>query len=100
VQTLFDNPVALDLARKAARLPSVKVLAAICWAPIVLARAGVVDGLKLTAWDDGAGTQYRELKAAGATIMPQHIMVDGKLVTADGPRAARDFGKKIAEMLR
>jgi protease I len=96
--TVYTHPPALVMARKAEK--TAKVLAAICWAPVVLAKAKVLDGLKVTGWDDGAGTQFRELKAAGATILPQHVVTDGKLVTADGPRAAKDFGKAILAVLR
>lgn len=99
VQALFGDPDALALARKAHHLAAVKALGAICWAPVLLARADVVGGMKLTAWDDGKGSQFRELKAAGATILPQHVVTDGKLVTADGPRAAKDFGKAVLAAL-
>lgn len=99
VQTLFGHTPALDLAKKAHHLAAVRVLGAICWAPCLLARANVLGGAKITCWDDGKGTQFHELKAAGATILPQHVVTDGKLVTADGPNAAKDFGKAIVAAL-
>lgn len=99
VQTLFGDQVAHELARKAITTHSVQVLAAICWAPILLARAGVLDGKKITGWDDGMGTQHRELKKAGALLQPQHVVIDGKLITGDGPEHAKDFGKAILRIL-
>jgi len=99
VQTLFDDPYARELARKAMTTHSVHVLAAICWAPVLLAKAGVLEGRNITGWDDGMGTQFRELKKAGATILPQHVVIDGKLVTGDGPQHAKDFGKAVLKML-
>ncbi len=100
VGSLFGDNNALQLAKNAFKAKNVKALAAICWAPVLLARAGVIDGFKVTGWDDGEGTQLRQLKAAGATLLPQHVVEDGKIITADGPPAAKDFGKAIAKLLR
>ncbi len=96
--TLLDVPDALELARQAAKRR--KVLAAICIAPVILAKAGVLEGQNATVWDDGNGTQMRLLKQGGATVLPQHVVVDGSIITADGPQAARDFGKAILKVLQ
>lgn len=95
--SLLDVPDALEFARQAAKRR--KVLAAICIAPVILAKAGVLEGQKATVWDDGNGTQTRILKQGGATILPQHVVIDGSIITADGPQAARDFGKAILKAL-
>jgi protease I len=96
--SLLDVPDALELARQAAKRR--KVLAAICIAPVVLAKAGVLEGVKATVWDDGNGTQTRILKQGGATVLPQHIVVDGSIITADGPQAAKEFGRAIVKALQ
>jgi len=95
---LLDVPEALDLARQAQRKR--KILAAICIAPVILAKAGILEGVNATVWDDGNGTQTRLIKKGGATVLPQHVVVDGSVITADGPQAARDFGKAILKALR
>jgi protease I len=96
--SLLDVPEALDLCRQAGRKQ--KILAAICVAPVILAKAGVLEGQKATVWDDGNGTQIRQLKQGGATVLPQHVVVDGNIITADGPQAAKEFGRAILKALR
>lgn len=92
-QKLRDDPEAQELARKIAK--SGKVYGAICIAPTILAAAGVLKGRKATVWnnDDKQGVY---IEAFGATYVPKHVVVDGNLVTADGPEAAMEFGKKLA----
>ena len=75
-----------------------KVLAAICWAPTILALAGVLDGKKATV-KDSDGTQRKILEDNGATYISQPVVIDGKIITADGPESAEKFAKKIIEVL-
>lgn len=72
-----------------------KVLGAICLAPAILAHSGVLKGKRATVWKGEAKT----LKAAGAIYTGKAVEVDGKIITADGPKAAGVFGQKIAVML-
>ncbi len=72
-----------------------KLLAAICMAPGILARAGVLSGKNATAFE----SEKPSLDEAGALTSDSHVVVDGQIITADGPQASRDFGKKIAEAL-
>ena len=89
----FDDPLAHTLARSA--LESGKVLAAICIAPSILARAGLLDGVRATAF----ASQHDDLVAHGALWTGAPVEVDGRIITANGPAAARDFGSAIADML-
>ncbi|MBD3361573.1 DJ-1 family protein [Candidatus Woesearchaeota archaeon] len=91
---LFNNPVAHKIAKNAKN-----VLGAICLAPVILANAGVLNGKKATVWDDGRGTQIRILEDKGVAVMDGPIVVDGKLVTANGPDVARQFGERILYLL-
>ena len=72
-----------------------KVLGAICLAPAILAHSGVLKAKRATVWKGEAKT----LKAAGAIYTGKAVEVDGKIITADGPKAAGAFGQKIAEAL-
>jgi len=36
----------------------------------------------------------------GAKLVHEHVVVDGRIVTADGPPAARKFGEAVASTLR
>ena len=72
-----------------------KVVAAICIAPITLARAGLVEGKRVTA-----ATRWHELEAAGATVNTgASVERDGLIITADGPGRSREFGETIAAAL-
>jgi len=73
-----------------------KILAAICIAPVILAYAGVLEGVKATVWP----SEKDRLVKSGAIYTGRKVEVDGKIITANGPNAASDFGNKILEILR
>ena len=89
----FDAPEAHKLAKEAAEYG--RVLGAICIAPSILANAGVLDGKRATAFVSEEGN----LKERGAVYIGEPVTVDGKIITAAGPQAARKFGEAIAEAL-
>lgn len=91
----FKNPVAHQIARD-----TKNVIAGICIAPVILANAGVLDGKKATVWNDKNGTQSKLIESKGAVFVSQPVVVDGNLVTANGPSAAKAFGERIAELLK
>ncbi|MEM1689741.1 MAG: DJ-1/PfpI family protein [Candidatus Hadarchaeales archaeon] len=91
----FSNKHALSIAKEA--FSAGKVVGAICIAPVILANAGILKGRRATVWD---GDFVKMLEAGGAKYTGKNVEVDGKIVTANGPHAAREFGKKIAELLR
>jgi protease I len=93
--TYFDNPTAHKIAQGAKN-----VLAAICIAPVTLGKAGMLKGKKATVWDDGQGTQVKIIEDAGATFVDDPVVVDGNLITANGPPAAKQFGEAILEKLK
>ena len=89
----FNDPVALNLAQmfRQAR----KVVAAICIAPTILANAGILDGKNATSF----ASESSNLRAKGAFYTGEDVTVDGRIITAKGPQAAKEFGEKIAEAL-
>jgi protease I len=89
----WDDRIAHALAR--AGVEQGKVVAAICLAPVTLANAGLLDGKKATVWRTESG----RLRAQGAQYTGTDVEVDGRLITSNGPEAAEDFGKAIAEAL-
>lgn len=72
-------------------------LAAICAAPTLLARAGLLsEGVRCVCYPG----MERELSAAGAAPeMDRSVVVEGKLVTGRGPGSAFDFGLTLVEVL-
>ncbi|MHB1341135.1 MAG: DJ-1/PfpI family protein [Coriobacteriia bacterium] len=89
----FDDPAAHRLAREALDLG--RVVTAICIAPSALARAGVLTGRRATAF----ASQEADLRAHGAIWTGVPVEIDGAIITANGPAAARDFGMAIADSL-
>lgn len=92
-QVFFDDPAAHSLARDAYALG--RVVAAICIAPSVLARAGLLAGVPATAF----ASQRDDLVEHGALWTGTPVETHGRIVTANGPEAAHDFGTAIADLL-
>lgn len=75
-----------------------KPYGAICISPRILAQAELLQNKKAACWnkDDKAEAV---LIAHGAEFVDEHVVTDGKVVTANGPDAATDFGKAILEVI-
>ncbi|HOJ63418.1 MAG TPA: DJ-1/PfpI family protein [Spirochaetota bacterium] len=70
-----------------------KYIAAICAAPSVLAKAGILKGKKATAyptWQD---------KLMDAIVENKRVVVDGKIITGRAFGSAIDMGLKIVELI-
>ncbi len=94
-----QNQEAHHIAQEAYLDAQVKVLAAICIGPTILARAGVLKNKNATVWNQDQ-QQDKLLLEEGARYTAQAVIQDGKIVTADGPQSAELFGKKIIELLK
>jgi protease I len=93
----LDNENSYKVAKEA--VSQNKVLAAICISPVILAKAGVLEGKRATCWTDPLGSQAKILKEKGAIFEKKPVVVDEKIITANGPEAAEEFGKTIVEIL-
>ena len=71
-----------------------KIVAAICAAPIALAKAGVIEGKKVTSYpgfkDELGNVNYVE---------EDTVVVDGNIITSRGPATALVFGLEILKKL-
>ncbi|PIZ86825.1 MAG: hypothetical protein COX92_02545 [Candidatus Nealsonbacteria bacterium CG_4_10_14_0_2_um_filter_40_15] len=77
-----------------------RVLASICISPVILAKAGVLEGKKVTVWSSTMDkSSIKILEENGAIYEAKSIVRDGKIITANGPSAAKEFGKAIIEVL-
>jgi protease I len=74
-----------------------KVVAAICLAPAVLARAGILKGKKATYYESPAS--FREMKIGGAVLTNAPVVKDGRIITANGPTASQAFADAIVKAL-
>lgn len=89
----FDDETAHSLARDAYERG--KVVSAICIAPSVLARAGLLAGRRTTSFE----TQESDLLAHGSLWTGEHVVVDPPFVTGDGPESACEFGNAVADLM-
>lgn len=76
---------------------SAKVVGAICLAPVVLARAGILKGKKATYFN--SPISFREMKAGGAVLVDKAVVADSRIVTANGPAAAAEFAETFVRTL-
>jgi len=93
VDSYFNDDNALGLAQKFFKAN--KIVGAICWAPMILAKAGILAQRKATGWDGAK----EEMIAAGVIYTGEKITVDNTIVTAIGPESAFDFGQTIVGMI-
>ncbi|MDF1578702.1 MAG: DJ-1/PfpI family protein [Desulfobulbales bacterium] len=83
----------IDLVRNMARQD--RYVAAICAAPMVLGKAGILEGKSATSYPgclDG-------MKLAGVDYREAPVVVDGKIITSRGPGTAMDFALKLVEIM-
>ena len=94
----LDNENSYNLAKEA--ISENKALAAICVSPVILAKAGVLKGKNATVWSSPLDkSAINILKENGANYQAESVVVDGKIITANGPSAAEEFAQKIIEIL-
>lgn len=74
-----------------------KVIGGICLGCAALAKAGVLRGVEATVFP--TRDSLKEMQAGGARYVKRDLVVSGRIITADGPEMARDFGKKLVEAL-
>jgi len=74
-----------------------KPVGAICLAPVVLARAGILKGVRATYFE--SPISFREMKAGGAVLVNQPVVSDTRIITASGPAAAKAFAESFITML-
>lgn len=78
-----------------------KWIAAICAAPQVFAKAGVIDGKKVTSYPTD---KYRQILKDGNYIdnineMDEMVVIDGNIITSRGPATTMPFAYKLVETL-
>ena len=94
----LDNEDSYKVARET--VSQGKVLASICISPTILAKAGVLKGKKATVWSSSMDkSSVKILEENGAIYQDEVVVIDGKIITGNGPEAAKDFGEAIIEVL-
>lgn len=73
-----------------------KLICAICISPVILANAGVLEKKRATVWSDSMNKKAINLiKEKGAIFENNSVVIDGKIITANGPSVALEFAQKI-----
>lgn len=90
-QYLWDNKKVHEIARRHHSLG--KVVSAICISGAALAKAGLLGGVEATVWkSDDTMKVYQENKVK---FVDKPVVRSGKIITANGPASAREFGQTI-----
>jgi protease I len=87
----YNHFIAHELIQKFNALG--KVIGAICIAPMILGRAGILQGKNVTAYISEAP----KLKQMGAKVSANKVEKDKNIVTANGPEAAKEFGEILVK---
>lgn len=94
----LDNENSYKIAKDAVNQN--KILAAICISPMILAKAGVLRDKRATVWTSPLDKKPKKvLEENGAKYQDKNVVIDGNIVTANGPGAAEEFGKAVGEAL-
>lgn len=94
----LDNEESYRLIRET--IAKNKILAAICIAPAILAKAGVLKNRKAAIWTSFFDKSAIEiLENNGGEFVDEDVVEDGNIITANGPEAAEKFGEKLSKFL-
>ncbi len=74
-----------------------KVIGAICISPVVLARAGILEGKKATVFKDPESV--KELEKGKAIYEDEAVLVTDNIVTGRDPASAEMFAEAVLEVL-
>jgi protease I len=91
----WDDSVAHWIANDA--LERNKIIGAISTAPVILARSGVLRWQKATVWAN-TGTKHA-LKQEKVDYVEEPVVTADRIVTANGPIAAKQFTEEIIRLL-
>ncbi len=88
----YQNTTAHSVAKEA--LKQDKILASICAASTILAKAGVLKGKRATGYHKDPIVQH------GGHYASEFVVRDGNLITAVGPNVIKEFAQAIMEALK
>ena len=94
----LDNQETIRIVQEAKQQEAMHY-GAICIAPRILAKAGVLEGLRVTGWDNDG--KFESICGNGGCIyVPEPVVIDGRVITGNGPDAAEEFGRAIVAVLK
>lgn len=93
-ESLRKNKSVLDFVKKFYQTG--KPIAAICHGPLILVSANLVEGKKMTCYEDAV----EELKEAGAQYVDDSCVIDSQFITSRNPDDLDDFCDAIKEKIK
>ncbi len=90
-ENLANDPRVVEILRR--QIASDRLIGAICAAPTVLDRHGLIDGKNITCHPSCRETIGK------ARLSGDRVVQDGRLVTSQGPGTAIEFAYKLIELL-
>ncbi|MDD5098213.1 MAG: DJ-1/PfpI family protein [Candidatus Pacebacteria bacterium] len=97
-KTYLDNEISYDIARQA--IQKNKILAAICIAPTILAKAGVLNKKKCTVWSSNMDkSAIKTIKENGGEYTGKSVITDKNIITGENADFAEEFGQAILKVL-
>jgi protease I len=93
VKDYWNNPLLHKTSQKF--FNSKKPVAAICSAPVILAKAGLLNALSATCYPD----DRKELERVGVEYKDTPVVVRKKIVTAQNAQASLEFSEAIISLL-
>ncbi|WP_319503305.1 DJ-1/PfpI family protein [uncultured Draconibacterium sp.] len=94
-QYLWNNELVNELINEFEKRE--KLVTAICAGAVSLARAGALKGVPATTYP--VKGFVRQLEENGAIYSPDSVVVDGNIITANGPSGAHSFGRVLVSKL-
>lgn len=93
----LDNEYSHSLIQQAFK--ERKLIGAICISTRILAHAGILKDKQATGWngDNELGAIYQVYRVQ---YVPKDVVVDGNIITATGPNAAREYAELIISLLQ
>jgi protease I len=100
---LRSHPIVQELVQAFAR--ESKLVCALCWAPTILAVAGLLEGRRAVSCHIDETSDFPNMKSHqvllshGAILADAHVVRDGNIITGDGPQYAHEFAQTVLEAL-
>jgi len=96
---LLDNEESYRVVKESVK--SGKILAAICISPVILAKAGVLRGKKVTVWSSSMDkSAIKEVEDYGGEYKKERVVRDGGIITGEGPEVAEEFAKEVGRAVK
>ncbi|MDN5327930.1 MAG: protease [Candidatus Woesearchaeota archaeon] len=93
--TLLEYPEVINFVGSAYKLN--KTIAGICLGPMILAKAGVLNGKEATVFE--TDDSLRIFNENNVTFLRKQVVVDGNIITSNNPKYAKEFADALVDLL-